>query len=90
MMPSRLTDRDDWVEIFIADKRSMLETMRENLSADLSAGYAENSKAVINQRVTIAEYSAKFNAEMELFKYMDEKTANRWAFYDLKKRGAIL
>ena len=90
MMQSKLTDRDDWVELFIEDKRAMLETMQENLAADLAAGDSYTSRAITNQRGIIAEYSAQFDAEMDMLKYMDEKAANRWAFYDLKKRGSII
>lgn len=90
MRRSRLSDRDDWFILWREDKESMIEIMSANLNADLEAGYTNSSKAIIDQRETMRNYTQQFNAEIDMFKTMDEKSVNRWCFYDLVKRGAII
>ena len=90
MRRSRLSDRDDWFVLWREDKESMIEIMSANLNADLEAGYTNSSKAIIDQRETMRNYTQQFNAEIDMFKTMDEKSVNRWCFYDLVKRGAII
>ncbi len=90
MMTSRLSDRDDWFDIWFSDKQSMIEVMVKNMMSDLDNGYDYFGKSIREQRDVIEAYKAKFDAEMDSFKTMDEKDVNRWCFYDLKKRGAIL
>ena len=88
-MPCRISDRDDWFDLFVEDKRSMISIMAENMAADLAAGYDYFGKSITESRKELEEYKAQFDREMDLFKTMDEKSVNRWCFYDLKKRGAI-
>ena len=86
---SRITDRTDWFEIWFEDKQSIINTMVGNMTADLNAGYDYFGKAIQNQRNEIENYKNEFDKQMMEFASMDEKTVNRWCFYDLKRRGAI-
>lgn len=88
-MTSRITDRDDWFDLWYEDKKSMLEIMAANMASDLNAGYDINGKSITKQKADIDAYKAKFDSEMDSFYTMDEKQVNRWCFYDMKKRGAI-
>ena len=85
----RVTDRNDWFEIWEMDKESMIGCMIRNMTADLEAGYNYFSDSIRSQREAIETYKAEFDRQMDEFKLMDEKQVNRWCFYDLKKRGAI-
>ena len=90
MMRSRVTDRDDWTDVWQDDKESILETMIKNMAADLNNGYDYFGKSIVEQRKTIENYKKEIDETWDLFKTMDEKEINRWCFYDLKKRGAII
>ena len=85
----RVTDRNDWFDLWFDDKQSMANIMIKNMAADLAAGYDYFGACITNQREMIDSYKARFDAEMDSFKTMDEKQVNRWCYYDMKKRGAI-
>ncbi len=85
----RVTDRNDWFDLWFADKQSMVDTMIKNMTSDLAAGYDYFGTSITNQREMIDRYKAQFDAEMDSFKTMDEKQVNRWCYYDMKKRGVI-
>lgn len=89
-MRSHITDRDDWFEIWEDDKESILQTMIKNMASDLDHGYDYFGKSIMEQKKSIEEYRQEIDNAYELFKTMDEKQVNRWCFYDLKKRGAII
>lgn len=36
---ARVTDRNDWFDIWFADKQGMIDCMTRNMAADLEAGY---------------------------------------------------
>lgn len=86
---ARITDRNDWFEIWHDDKESIIATMVRNMAADLEAGYNYFGNSIRKQRAELEAYQASYNDTMEMFKGMEEKEVNRWCFYDLKKRGAI-
>lgn len=86
---ARINERDDWFELWFVDKHGMLDTMARNMAADLSAGYSYFGNSIKRQREEIEAYKAQFDAEMDTFKNMDEKSVARWCFYDMKKRGVI-
>lgn len=86
---ARVTDRNDWFDIWFADKQSMIDCMIRNMAADLEAGYDYFGNSIRSQREAIETYKAEFDRQMDEFKMMDEKAVNRWCFYDMKKRGAI-
>ena len=85
----RISDRDDWFEVWQDDKESIIETMIKNMASDLNHGYDYFGKSIVEQRRAIEAYRKEIDDTFDLFKTMDEKEVNRWCFYDLKKRGAI-
>jgi hypothetical protein len=87
---SRITDRNDWFELWYEDKQSIMDTMVKNMVADLNAGYDYFGKSIQDQKQEIKNYKSEFDKQMIEFATMDEKAANRWCFYDLKRRGAII
>jgi len=89
MARARVTDRDDWFDIWFEDKQSIIDTMVRNMASDLEHGYDYFGKSIRQQREMIAEYKRQFDEEMDMFKEADEKQVNRWCFYDMKKRGVI-
>lgn len=88
-MAVRITDCDNWFDIWFDDKKSMIDTMARNMAADLAAGYNYYGNSIQKQIAVIDAYKLQFDREMDAFKTMDEKQVNRWCFYDMKKRGAI-
>ena len=78
-----------WFDIWYEDMKSMLETMIRNMRADLDAGYNYFGNSIQNQLKMIDNFKAKFDAQMDEFKLMDEKRVGHWCYYDLKKRGVI-
>ena len=88
-MKIRVTDSDNWFEIWFADKEAMVSTMVSNMAADLDAGYDYFGNTIKSERAAIEAYKAQFDAEVDAFKAMDETQVNRWCFYDMKKRGVI-
>ena len=81
--------RDDWFEMWYADKRSVLDTMVKNMQADLNAGYDYFGQSIKNQRMAIDTYKRLLDQELDMFADMGEKQVNRWCYYDMVKRGAI-
>ena len=86
---SRVTDRNDWYDLWEGDKKFMLETMVKNMASDLEAGYDYFGAAIQRQQKMISEYKEQFDNELMGFAWMDEKEVNRWCFYDMKRRGVI-
>lgn len=89
MSRSRITDRDDWLDVWQEDKENILFTMIKNMTSDLDNGYDYFGKSIVEQRKTIEDYKKDIDSTWDMFKTMEEKEVNRWCFYDLKKRGAI-
>ena len=89
MYGARISDCDNWFEMWFQDKKAMLATMISNMAADLNAGYDLYGTSIIKQQKMIDEYRKDFEDQMDKFKEMEDKQVNRWCFYDLKKRGAI-
>ncbi|MCQ2059747.1 MAG: hypothetical protein MJY71_07980 [Bacteroidaceae bacterium] len=86
---TRISDRNDWFELWFSDKQSMINTMLANMKADLEAGYNYFGKSITEQRNMIDAYKQEFDNQVDEFKHMEDKEVNRWCFYDMKKRGAI-
>lgn len=89
MTRCRISDRNDWFSVWQDDKESILQTMINNMTSDLNAGYDYFGKSIVEQNKAIEKYKSDMNATYDLFKSMNENEVNRWCFYDLKKRGAI-
>ena len=85
----RITDRNDWFDIWFEDRESILNTMIRNMASDLNAGYDYFGQSITKQKQEIAEYKVQTDKTLDMFKDMDEKAVNRWCFYELKKHGAI-
>lgn len=86
---ARITDRNDWFDVWFEDRESILNTMVRNMTSDLNAGYDYFGQSITKQKQEIAEYKAQTDKTFNMFKDMDEKAVNRWCFYELKKHGAI-
>lgn len=86
---ARITDRNDWFDVWFEDRESILNTMVRNMVSDLNAGYDYFGQSITKQKKEIAEYKAHTDKTLDMFKDMDEKAVNRWCFYELKKHGAI-
>lgn len=86
---ARITDRNDWFDVWFEDRESILNTMVRNMTSDLNAGYDYFGQSITKQRQEIAEYKSQTDKTLDMFKDMDEKAVNRWCFYELKKHGAI-
>lgn len=86
---ARITDRNDWFDVWFEDRESILSTMIRNMTSDLNAGYDYFGQSITQQKQEIAEYKAQTDKTLDMFKDMDEKAVNRWCFYELKKHGAI-
>ena len=86
---ARITDRDDWFDVWFEDRESILNTMVRNMTSDLNAGYDYFGQSITKQKQEIAEYKVQTDKTLDMFKDMDEKAVNRWCFYELKKHGAI-
>lgn len=90
MSRSKLSDRNDWFDVWQDDKESILYCMIKNMASDLNVGYDYFGKSISEQRKAIEDYKRNIDETYDLFKTMEESAVNRWCFYDLKKRGAIL
>ena len=85
----RLTDRDDWFDLWFEDTKGLIATMYRNMASDLENGYDYFGNSIQNQIRTIEDYRKEFERQMDSFKTMSDSEVNRWCFYDMKKRGVI-
>ena len=85
----RLRDRDDWFDLWLSDKKNMVNTMFRNIAADLDAGYDPMGESIKRARRELRAYEARFEMELDAFKGMSDNDVNRWCYYDMVKRGAI-
>ena len=84
-----MNECESWFSIWLSDKRNMLECMRDNLAADLKAGYDPEGRCATGQRKDIEAYAASIDEALEMFVSMTEKQVERWCYYHLLKDGAI-
>ena len=89
MSKVRITDRENWFDIWFEDKKGMISTMVRNMAADLENGYDYFGSCIRFQQEAIMAYQNQFDNEMDTFKTMTDEQVNRWCFYDMKKRGVI-
>lgn len=85
----RVTDRDDWFDLWLADKKAMIATMRQNMCDDINAGYNPNGECIKKQREEITQYEFLMNNELSSFVNMSDREVNRYCYYDMLKRGVI-
>lgn len=81
--------RNDWMELWVEDKESMMDTMIRNMKADLDAGYNYFGNSIVKQREAIEAYKKDYDETIMSFAGMDEKYINKWCYLDMKRRGAI-
>lgn len=86
---SRYTKEIDYISMFFEDIESLIIAGHRILCADLDAGYSLDSKAIKFEKEFIADCEKRRADAAERFKTMTDDEANRWAYYDLLKRGAI-
>jgi len=79
----------DWFEIWVADKKNILNTMARNMAADLEAGYDYYGKSIQTQIKEMDEYKAKFDADLDKVAEMDDNKVQKWCYIQLLKAGAI-
>ncbi len=79
----------DYFDIWLSDKKSMLDTMVKNMASDLECGYDYFGKSIQFQLATINKYKSKYDTDMKWLAMMDEKQANRWCYMDMLRRGVI-
>lgn len=78
-----------WQDMWITDKRSMVETMLRNIAADIAAGYNPVGDCIKRQREELRKYEEQFDRELMALADMTEEKAERWCKYDLIRRGAV-
>ena len=83
-------NKGNWLNLFVEDKESLIDTMVRNMNSDLENGYNYFGNSIQRQIAELNAFKAKFDAEMESFKTMTPEQVDHWCFIDLKKRGAIL
>lgn len=81
--------RDDWFDMWLADKESMLDTMVKNMASDLENGYKYFGQCIAKQREMIRVYKEDMDAKLDMFATMEEKQINKWCYFDMLKRGVI-
>lgn len=79
----------DWFELWVADKKNILNTMARNMAADLEAGYDYYGKSIQTQIQEMNEYKAKFDADLDKVAEMDDNKVQKWCYIQLLKAGAI-
>ncbi len=80
---------ETWWRIYLADRRSVLETMRANLAADLMAGYDPDGASIQRQRKAINDYAADLRAHLYTMLFWPHDVKESWCYFDLLERGAI-
>lgn len=81
--------KTNWFEIWVADKKNILNTMARNMAADLEAGYDYYGKSIQTQIKEMDEYKAKFDADLDKVAEMDDNKVQKWCYIQLLKAGAI-
>lgn len=79
----------DWFEIWVEDKKNILNTMARNMAADLEAGYDYYGQSIQRQIQEMNEYKAKFDADLDKVAEMDDNKVQKWCYIQLLKAGAI-
>lgn len=77
----------DYVEMWIADKRSIIETMIRNMNDDINAGYNPTGNIIKRELEEISAYREKLDTEF--LALTNRKKPNYWCYLDMVRRGAI-
>ena len=81
--------KNDWFELWREDRQSMLNTMVNNMQADLAVGYDYFGKSITQQRAEIERFKAEFDADMDKIGEMEPSKVQHWCYVRLLKLGAI-
>ena len=81
--------KNDWFEIWKADRESMLNTMIRNMASDLENGYYYWGKSITGQREAIEAFKATYEAELDKVANMEPNKVQHWCYVQLVKHGAI-
>lgn len=81
--------KTDWKQMWKEDVNSMLATMCENMACDLRYGYDARGKSMQEYHKQITRYMYWIQDSMNAMEKMEEEKAQKWAYADLKRRGAI-
>lgn len=80
----------DYFDLWLEDKRSIIDTMIRNMTADLDAGYNYFGNSITKQRQDIEDYKKQLDEQMEKFHEWEPDKIGRWCYFDMKRSGAIL
>lgn len=79
----------NWFELWFDYRQNVLDAMIRNMVADLEAGYNINGASITRQKAEIEAYKEGFDFEMDRLKDMTTTGAQKWCYYDLRRRGAL-
>ena len=85
----KIEDKINWFELWVEDRKSMLNTMVRNMASDLENGYDYYGKSITEQRKAIDEFKAKLDEEMDMIGMMEPNKVQHWCYVRLLKLGAI-
>lgn len=79
-----------WFEAWYTDKKVLIQTMIENMKADIAAGYNPNGECVGKQSAAIDAANTELNNQLDVFtEFNDDTKIDRWCYHDMLKRGVI-
>lgn len=84
-----MANKMDWVQLWKDDREAIYETMKQNMIADLQAGYNPAGHCIRKQIVDIEEFQMRTERCLLNLKQMTDTEAKRWCYFELKKHGAI-
>ena len=81
--------KNDWFELWKADRESMLNTMVKNMASDLENGYNYFGKCITEQRENIERFKKEYEADLDHIGDMEPNKVQHWCYIRLIKLGAI-
>lgn len=79
----------DWVGMLLDDIDSIENCMRRNMQSDIEAGYNPAGLAIRREIEELNDYIEYKNNTIIKIRDMDENKAQRWAYWELVRKGAI-
>lgn len=81
-----MAEKVDWIALYYADRKNMSEIMRENVAVDIK--YGRGSVWAFREMEKIVAYEKETEEQMKLF--LSAWNGQQLAYYDMKRRGAIV
>lgn len=79
-----------WFEAWFTDKKVLIQTMIENMKADIAAGYNPAGDCIRRQSAAIDAANAELSNQLDVFtEFNDDTKIDRWCYHDMLKRGVI-